>query len=225
MKTTNPLLLTVRALMAVIDAAEVTARGRSLRVTRYALAVAREMGVPESEWETLELGALLHDLGRTAVLNDVVAQPRPLSTVERDRMRTHATIGREMIKDIPGLESAAEIVWAHHEQMDGRGYPRGLRGDEIPIGARIVMVCAAFEAMTEDRPYRPGLSPTIACEELERQAGTQFFPDVVSVFLRLHHDRRLWDGFSAEELDQYVHGTRAETLLRPAVRGRAAKAA
>jgi putative nucleotidyltransferase with HDIG domain len=204
MHTTNPLLLTVRALISVVDAADASTRGRSLRVSRYSMAVARELGVPESDHETLELGALLHDLGRTALLNDVLLQPRPLSHVERERVHTHATIGWEMIKDIPGLEGAAEIVLAHHEQPDGQGYPNGLKGDEVPPGARIVMVCAAFDAMTEDRPYRQGLAPEAACAELVRNSGTQFFPDVVDAFLRLQASRRLWEDFTDEEMAEYV---------------------
>jgi ABC-type uncharacterized transport system permease subunit len=100
---THPLLLTVRALISVIDAADVSTRGRSLRISRYALRVAQEMGVPEAEWPTIELGALLHDLGRNAILTDVALQPRALNPAERELVRTHSTIGWELIKDIPGL--------------------------------------------------------------------------------------------------------------------------
>ena len=204
MHTNSPLVLTVRTLMSVVDGSDSSTRGRSLRISRYAMKVTRDMGVPESEWETIELGALLHDLGRNAVLNDVVLQPRHLDYGEQALMRTHATIGWELLKDIPGLDRAAEIVHAHHERPDGKGYPRRLKDQEIPLGAKIVMVCAAFDAMTEDRPYRVGLSPPIAIKEMEGESGAQFSPEVVHAFVRAYHDGSLWDDFTHEERELYV---------------------
>lgn len=204
MDSRHPLLLTVRALTSVIDATDPFTRGRSLRISRYALRVAREMGVPDGELVDVELGALLHDLGRNALLHDVMQSPRPLDPGERAMVQTHPTIGWEMLKDVPGLEAAAEIVRTHHERPDGRGYPRQLSADQIPIGARIVMVCAAYDAMTEDRPYRRGLSSRAACEELRRNSGAQFFPDVVNAFVQLHDSARLWEDFTREELEIFV---------------------
>lgn len=204
MDSRHPLLLTVRALTSVLDAADPLTRGRSLRISRYAVRVARELGVPESDMVDLELGALLHDLGRSAILNDVVQSPRPLDAGERAVVQTHPTIGRDLLRDIPGLEAAAEIVWTHHERPDGAGYPRGLAADQIPIGARVIMVCAAYDAMTQDRPYRRGLSSRAACEELRRCAGQQFFPDVVNAFVQLHDSGRLWEAFSRDELEIWV---------------------
>ncbi len=204
METPHPLLLTVRALTSVVDAGEPFARGRSLRISRYVVRTAREMGVADAELADIEMGALLHDLGRVAVLNDVTLAPRPLERGERTLMQAHPTIGREMITHIPGLEAAAEIVWSHHEQPDGKGYPRALPADQIPLGARLVMVAAAYDAMTEDRPYRRGLSERAACAELRRHSGTQFFPEIVDAFVRLHDDGRLWEDFSREEMDLYV---------------------
>lgn len=194
------LLLTIRALTDVLDAADPFTRGRSRRVARYAVRVAREMGVGGAALEDVELGAMLHDLGRTAALNDVVTAPRALDAGERAIVATHPHVGWEMLRRIPGLEAAAEIVHAHHERPDGRGYPRALTGDAIPLGARLVMVCAAYDAMTEDRPYRRGLPADAACEELRRHAGTQFFADVVDVFVALHADGRLWDEFTPEDM-------------------------
>jgi HD-GYP domain-containing protein (c-di-GMP phosphodiesterase class II) len=204
MDTRHSLLLTIRALMSVIDASDPFARGRSLRISRYSVRTARELGLPDTELENIELGALLHDIGRTALLHDVTLRPRPLDHGERAIVQTHPTIGWEMLGEIPGLEAAAEIVWSHHERPDGRGYPRALPADRITVGARTVMVCAAYDAMTEDRPYRRGLTARAACEELKRNSGTQFFPDVVEAFVRLHDTGRLWDDFSREELELYV---------------------
>lgn len=204
MEVNQTLMRIVRVLTHVVDAADPHSRGRSLRISRYAVRVARELGVPESDHADVELGAMLHDLGRFAILNDVVQTPRPLDAGERAMVQTHPTIGWEMLHDIPGLAKAAEIVYAHHERPDGKGYPRQLPAGEVPAGARIIMVCAAYEAMTEERPYRHGLPPSAACDELRRHAGTQFFPDVVDAFVRLHDTGRLWDGFSREEMDLYV---------------------
>mgnify|MGYP001262113855 CR=1 FL=1 len=200
----QPLLLTVRALTHVIDAADPHTRGRSLRIARYSVRIAKELGVSPAKLPDIELGAMLHDLGRYAILNDVVQTPRALDAGERALVQTHSSIGWELLHEIPGLEAAAEIVHAHHERPDGKGYPRQLTADRIPEGARIVMVCAAYDAMTEDRPYRHGLPPHAACEELKRHAGTQFFAEVVDAFVRLHDEGRLWDEFTPEELAQHV---------------------
>ena len=204
MEPSPPLVRTVRALTHVIDAADPNTRGRSLRIARYSLSIARALGVPESQFADIELGAMLHDLGRYAILNDVVQTPRALDANERAMVQTHPMIGWEMLHAIPGLEAAAEIVYTHHERPDGKGYPRQLAADAIPVGARIVMVCAAYDAMTEDRPYRRGLPPHAACAELRRHAGTQFFSDVVDAFVTLHESGRLWEGFTPEELAQHV---------------------
>ncbi len=204
MDAKQPLMRVVRVLTHVIDAADPHSRGRSLRIARYAVRVAREMGTPESGHADLELGAMLHDLGRYAILNDVVQTPRPLDAGERAMVQTHPTIGWEMLREIPGLDGVAEIVYTHHERPDGQGYPRQLQPERIPIGARIIMVCAAYDAMIEERPYRHGLPPVAACDELRRHSGTQFFTEVVDAFLRLHDTGRLWDGFTREEMDLYV---------------------
>ena len=209
MESRNPLLLTVRALVSVIDGADALTRGQSVRIARYAVRVARKLGIPESEWETIELGALLHDLGRIAVLRDVLSRPGALDSGERALVQAHAAIGWEMIRDIPGLEAAAEIVHTHHEQPDGKGYPRGLPVDLIPIGARIVMVCAAYDAMTEERPYRRGLPREVAVDELRRHSGSQFFTDVVDAFVQLAESGELWDGFPIHERETYLRGHRA----------------
>ncbi len=209
MESRDPLLLTVRALVSVIDGADALTRGHSARIARYAVRVAKQMGVPESLWGTIELGALLHDLGRIAVLRDVVSRPGALDSGERALVQAHAAIGWEMIRDIPGLEAAAEIVHAHHEQPDGKGYPRGLTADRIPIGARIVMVCGAYDAMTEDRPYRRGLPRDVAVDELRRHSGTQFFPDVVDAFVELTETGQLWEGFPIHEREAYLQSHRA----------------
>jgi HD-GYP domain-containing protein (c-di-GMP phosphodiesterase class II) len=198
--SSHPLLQTVRVLTDVLDAADPYGQGRSARMARWSLAVAHALGVPEAEWPTIELGARLHDLGRHALLNDVVSTPGALAPNERALVQTHPGVGADMLHGIAGLEAVAEIVHAHHERPDGKGYPRGLVGEAIPVGARIVMVCAAYDAMTEDRPYRRGLPQAAACDELQRHRGTQFFPAVVDAFVAL---------LASGALDEPDHGDTA----------------
>ena len=190
-------LATVRALMSVIDAFDTFSRGHSFRVSKFVVCIGRHLGVPAAELEKLEYAALLHDIGRTAIHLDVLARPRPLDARERSQMQTHPTVGYELVKDMPGMLDVAEIVYAHHEQPDGRGYPRGLKGNQIPLGARIIMVAAAYDAMTCERPYRRGLSQEAACSELRKHSGTQFFPDIVEAFIAL-----LESGELDQEMDE-----------------------
>ncbi len=197
---------TVLRMAAVIDGSDPFSRGRSYRISRYCLAVGRELGLSQAQLRDLELAALLHDIGRSAIHHDVLRKPGRLSEEEREAVRTHPEVGFELVRDIPGLEGAAEIIRAHHEQPDGRGYPRGLRGREIPVGSRILMLAAAYEAMVRERPYRRGLSVDEALKELRDHAGTMFFPEVVDAFLRLHRsggllgdvDPEEWETFAAE---------------------------
>ncbi len=177
---------TVRVLMAAIDAFDPYTRGHSNRAARRSVRIARRLGVVEAELRDIELGALLHDIGRTAIHLDILQSHRPLDLRERAVINTHPTVGFQIVQGLPGLERVAEIVQAHHEQPDGRGYPCGLRGDRIPVGARIIMAVAAFDAMTSDRPYRRGLPASEAYQELRRNAGTQFFPEVVEALIELH---------------------------------------
>lgn len=201
---------TVLRLAAVIDGSDPFCRGRSYRISRYCLAVGRELGLPRAELRDLELAALLHDIGRSAIHHDVLRKPGRLSEEEREVVRTHPEVGFELVRDIPGLEGVAEIIRAHHEQPDGRGYPRGLRGREIPVGSRILMVVAAYEAMVRERPYRRGLSVDEALKELREHAGTMFFPEVVDAFLRLHRSGGLLAGVDPDEWETFAAETPEE---------------
>ena len=206
-------LETVGVLMSAIDAFDPFTRGRSNRILVFSIAVGRELGLSPSEMEALSYGALLHDIGRTAIQLDILTSARTLEAHERAAVQTHPTIGYTIVKTLPYLGEAAEIIYAHHEQPDGRGYPRGLRGDAIPVGARIVGVAAAFDAMTQDRPYRPGLPAPTAYEELRRNAGSQFFPEVVDAFVKLHRSGDLDREIDARH-DRLFTPPQAETLAR-----------
>ncbi|HTV53868.1 MAG TPA: HD domain-containing phosphohydrolase [Terriglobia bacterium] len=176
---------TLEALGAALDLRDASTAGHSSRVTRYALAVARAMDCSADELHELTRGAYLHDIGKIGIPDGILLKDGPLTRQEQEVMRSHVSIGYQLVKRISFLSPAAEIVLAHQERYDGLGYPLGLRGEDIPLGARIFAVADTFDAMTSDRPYRRALPCETAFEEIQREAGHQFDPEVVRVFLSL----------------------------------------
>jgi putative nucleotidyltransferase with HDIG domain len=149
-------------------------------VVALSVSVAEEMGVDEDTLRATEMGALLHDIGKIAVPDEIINKPGPLNDEEWAIMKTHTVEGERMLQQVGGLlSSVGLVVRASHERWDGRGYPDGLAGEQIPVAARIVSACDAFNAMTTDRSYRKALPLEVAIAELEKNAGTQFAPDVV----------------------------------------------
>jgi putative nucleotidyltransferase with HDIG domain len=158
----------------------------SKTVVSLSLQVAEEIGLSPPERRRTEFAALLHDVGKIAVSKDIINKPGPLSPSEREVMQTHTIEGERMLQRVGGfLDEVGRIVRASHERWDGSGYPDGLEGEEIPIEARIVSCCDAFNAMTTTRSYRTALSTDVALEEVRRNAGTQFDPDIAAVLVRL----------------------------------------
>ncbi len=151
----------------------------SKRVAGYAALVGRRMGLEADQLSTLRLGSLLHDIGKIAVPHNVLMKPGPLNEAEWAVMRLHPRIGWELLSEFLELATEAEIVYAHHEHYDGGGYPRSLKGAEIPLGARIFAVADTLDAITSDRPYRKGRACGEALAEIQRHSGTQFEPLVV----------------------------------------------
>ncbi len=176
---------TLEALGGALDLKDAETEGHCRRVTAFTIAIAREMKVDPVLLPQIARAAFLHDIGKMAIPDQILRKPGPLTPEEREIMRTHCDIGFKMVTRIPFLKEAAEIVLSHQEYFDGTGYPRGLRGNEIPLGARIFAVADAVDAMISDRPYRKALSITHAREEVERCSGTQFDPKVVEVFLAM----------------------------------------
>ena len=179
---------TLEALVSALDARDRETKGHSSRVCAYTLDIARLLGLEEGsvEWLDIQRAALLHDVGKIGVTDFILHKPGPLSPEEWKEMRRHPDIGYEMLKEVSFLNGPAAVVRAHHERFDGKGYPRGLKGTEIPLGARIFAVADTFDAMTSDRPYRRALPPETAREEILRNGGTQFDPEVVEVFLKVY---------------------------------------
>jgi response regulator RpfG family c-di-GMP phosphodiesterase len=175
----------LRALGGALDLKDNETAGHSKRVTRYSLEIAKTMHCCEEDLKQIAIGAFLHDFGKIGIPDAVLHKPGKLTAEETEIMRQHVRIGYDMIKGISFLSGAAQILLAHQEFYDGSGYPRGLMGKDIPMGARIFSVADTFDAMTSDRPYRAALSLQTAREEILRCSGTQFDPDVVQAFLRI----------------------------------------
>jgi putative nucleotidyltransferase with HDIG domain len=173
------------ALLSALDTRDTEAEGHSERVTGYTIVLAEKLGVTEEEMFHMERGALLHDIGKVAIPDRILHKAGPLTEAEWAEMRTHPVIGYRMCSRIAFLEGASRIVLHHHERWDGAGYPNRLRGEAIPLGARVFAVVDAFDAMTTDRPYRAARPYPEAVKELCAHAGTQFDPQVVKAFLRV----------------------------------------
>jgi len=173
---------TLEALGSALDLKDAETEGHCQRVTAFTISIAKAVAVPLPYLPVLARAAFLHDIGKMAIPDSILRKPGPLDNDEKTIMRTHCEIGYNMLTRIPFLRDAAEIVLAHQEFYDGTGYPRGLRGDQIPLGARIFSIADALDAMISDRPYRKALPMSHAREEIHRCAGSQFDPKIVEVF-------------------------------------------
>ncbi len=176
---------TITALHDLIAARDAGTGAHSARVRLYALAVAHAHGMTEAETRDIEHGVILHDIGKIGIPDSILLKPGPLTPDEWKVMRTHPEVGRRLVEHIPFLAGAVPIVYHHHERWDGNGYPAGLRGEHIPLGARIFAVADALDAMTFDRPYSRAVSLEAARAEIDRCAGTHFDPAVVATFLSI----------------------------------------
>jgi HD-GYP domain-containing protein (c-di-GMP phosphodiesterase class II) len=178
-------LATVRGLAAAVEAKDEYTAGHLHRVSRYGMAMLDQMSPPDRDDPKYEYGFLLHDVGKLGIPDAILAKKGPLTQHEWGLMKRHPEIGVHILRDIPFLAGATEIVSCHHERWDGRGYPNGWREDEIPFGARLFAVADAFDAMTTDRPYRSAMSIDSAIRELNDESGTQFWPDAVDALLSM----------------------------------------
>jgi cyclic di-GMP phosphodiesterase len=179
---------TLVALVNALDAREHETSDHSQRVVRYTLAIAGRMGIRDAQLEHIGRGALLHDIGKIGVPDSILLKPGPLTPTEWAEMRRHPEVGYRILETIEFLRPAAEIVLAHQERWDGGGYPHRLRGEAIPLGARIFAIADTLDAMTSDRPYRKAASFAQARMEIARCGGTQFDPRCVVAFTQIPDD-------------------------------------
>jgi putative nucleotidyltransferase with HDIG domain len=176
---------TLQVLGAAIDLRDHETAGHSQRVCHYAIEIARAARCSEKQLQTLAKGAYLHDIGKLGVPDGILRKPGSLDAEEWKVMQQHVQIGYELVKGIPFLADAAQVVHAHHERFDGNGYPRGLRGEEIPLIARVFALADTLDAITSDRPYRRAASFAWGRETIRECSGSQFDPRVVEAFLGL----------------------------------------
>ena len=175
----------VCAFSQMLDLRDLNTGMHSTRLAEWGLRVARSLGVPEHSLPDLEPGALLHDIGKVAIPEHILGKPGRLTDEEFEIVKRHPEFGWTVIRNLPGLEHTSLQILHHHENFDGTGYPAGLKGTEIPIGARIVSVIDAFDAMISTRPYRAGLPMEEVIRRLHESSGTQFDPLVVDAFVRI----------------------------------------
>lgn len=179
---------TLEALAMALDYRDQSTSGHSRRVASLTVDVARAYGVDGSSLQQVEQGALMHDIGKLKIPDSILWKPSQLDDAEWVTMRRHPEYGYEMLRSLEFLDEAAELVLSHHEKFDGSGYPRGLRGDLIPLGARIFSVVDAVDAMIYKRPYNAPITFKEAAEEIRRCSGTQFDPDLVPLTIEVLED-------------------------------------
>jgi putative nucleotidyltransferase with HDIG domain len=206
--------ITLEAMGDALDLRDQETEGHSRRVTAYTIALAQAMGVDANNLRTIARGAFLHDIGKIATPDSILLKPGRLTAEEMAIMKQHCGRGYEMVSKIPFLREAAEIIYAHQERFDGTGYPRGLRGEEIPLGARIFAIADSLDAMTSDRPYRRGTSYAAATEDIIRCSGQQFDPRIVQVFLSL--PEQTWIDLR-DETERLGPAVRSVDLCHPSV--------
>jgi cyclic di-GMP phosphodiesterase len=195
--------ITLEALGDALDLKDAETEGHSRRVTAFTIAIAKAMGLPADQIPMIARGAFLHDIGKMAIPDAILRKPGKLNPDEVVIMQEHCYKGYQIVKKIPFLADACDIIYSHQERFDGTGYPRGLKGKEIPLGARIFSIADTLDAIMSDRPYRPRQSFKAARAEIEKWSSRQFDPDVVRVFLEMPEE--LWEDLR-KDIDAQIHG-------------------
>lgn len=188
--------ITLETLGDALDLKDRETEGHSRRVTLFTIAIAQALGLPRELITVIARGAFLHDIGKIAIPDRILNKPGKLEPEEMTIMKEHAYHGYQIVKKIPFLAEAADIVYSHQERFDGTGYPRGLKGEQIPLGARIFSIADTLDAITSDRIYRPAQTLKAAREEIARWSGRQFDPEIVKVFLEMPD--KIWEDLRRE---------------------------
>lgn len=174
----------LKTILAVLEEKDSYTLEHSMRVSEYSAMIASEMNMDRKEAFCVELSALLHDVGKIGVPDYILQKPGPLSRAEFEIMKSHPVRSVKIVQNISALQTLLPSILYHHERIDGYGYPDGLKGRDIPLHSKIVLVADTFDAMTSTRPYRLALDKEIAFAELKRFSGTQFDPEIVEAFFR-----------------------------------------
>jgi len=188
--------ITLEVLGDALDLKDAETEHHSRRVTAFTIAIARKMGLAKEQINVIARGAFLHDIGKMAIPDKILHKPGKLTDDEMEIMKEHCYLGYKMICRIPFLAEAAEIIYSHQERYDGLGYPRGLKGEEIPLGARIFAIADTLDAMRSDRVYRKAQSMEAVRKEIQAWSGRQFDPEIVKVFLEMPDD--IWEDLRSD---------------------------
>jgi putative two-component system response regulator len=184
---------TVEVLVNAVEGRDHYTRGHTDRVTTYSLWTVEELRWPPENIRILEFGARLHDIGKIIVPDQILNKPEKLTTKEWDLMKEHPVAGAKMLRKISHLKEAIPYILYHHEKWNGKGYPEGLQGREIPLGARVLAIADVFDALTTARPYRPGIPRDVVFQFLEQESGNHFDPDLVATFIQVIINRSAMD--------------------------------
>jgi putative nucleotidyltransferase with HDIG domain len=192
--------ITLEALGEALNVKDRETEGHARRVTLFTIAIAQALGLPREQIAVLARAAFLHDIGKMAIPDVILNKPGKLQPEEMQIMKEHAYHGYQIVKKVSFLADAADIVYSHQEWFNGEGYPRHLKGNEIPLGARIVAVANTLDSIASDLPYRPAQSLNAAREEIQRWSGRQFDPEIVKVFLEMPD--KIWEDLRQEVVAQ-----------------------
>jgi putative nucleotidyltransferase with HDIG domain len=185
---------TIQVMVSAVEARDPYTSGHQIRSADLARAIAKEMGLPQDKIDGIRMAGSIHDIGKLSIPAEILSKPTKLSDIEFSLIKAHAQRGYEMLRDVESPWPLAQIVYQHHERMDGSGYPRNLKGEEICIEARVLSVADVVEAMASHRPYRPGLGIDAALKEIEKNRGTFYDNTAADACLRLFREK----GFKLE---------------------------
>lgn len=179
---------TIDTLLAILYEKSCETEEHSKRLGEYCHAMGQRLGLSSREMDEIVLLALLHDIGKVGIHVNILQKPGALTPGEWDEMKKHPKIGSRIARSIPELNAISDLILSHHERWDGKGYPRGLKGEEIPLSCRILAVADSFDAMINDRVYRKAMEKEEAIQEIESNAGTQFDPRIADIFVKIMKD-------------------------------------